>query len=121
MREINPTQAAMIGDDLRRLREKWQVEIPKLTLAGWVEQIGAYGYKYLKAEHGEINQPPGGEDCTGHPDFKLLFDGTRLRDYHEMDLRGKILSILFIGACIPNFQLAVTATDSILRTIKGDA
>ena len=118
MIEINPTQAAMIGDDLKRLREKWQAEVPKLTLAGWIEQIGAYGHKYLKAESGEINQPPDGEDCTSHPDFNVLFDGPRLRDHREMDLRGKILSILFIGACIPNFQLAVTATDSILRAME---
>ena len=118
MTELTPEQAKLLGADLVSLREKYQTLNPKLTLAGWIEQLGSHGYRYLRAEGGEANLPLFSEPEKSYlqADYDALFENGQLKE--PTTLRAKIIQCLFIGCVVDNFALACTAADTILKHIR---
>lgn len=99
---------------------KYKAKFPNLTLAGWIEQLGSCGRKYLAAESGELNLPiaEDAEDPRNCDKYRALFtEDHRLKDQSDLTLRQKILACLFIGGCVHGFGLAKTATDTIMGHI----
>lgn len=114
--ELTKEQAVEIGRDLEALRLKYQAKFPALTIAGWTEQVGSTGFRWLRAEKGELNIPQPGEGrIEDSAEYKAMFDGHGLRE--QAPLRTKILQCLYIGCCINRFGLAVTATNTIMQHI----
>jgi len=118
MTELTPEQAKELGAELRALRAKYQAQNPKLTLAGWIEQLGSCGYRYLQAEKGELNVPKEGDWPEQHwkAEYDALFERGQIRE--PATLRGKIIQCLYIGGIAGSFGLACIAADTILKHVS---